>query len=334
MTNKMILKNSTFWIFMAITFLCLLAYQFVGIYIFVPVIVLSSTFFAIACLNDKMIILTRIFPVIIFIAVILITRSLTSALITLLLFLPAGTAISLVLKKSSSFKTLSGIVFLSLLAFFIILICSSVLEYERSFDFRSYFSVFTNEYKEILRSVYDSLSQSKIYGSALTTKADFVYLLFIQTIQVIPSLIIIVFAVASILIYWCTKYVFRLPSLKSISPSFTEYTDIRAGKPAAIIYMVVSLISMFTLSSGEIVFFNTLTYILSMYFCYTGTACIGYFIKSRNLPAILRILVYILIAIICFLPFGLSVFVSIFGVADTFLDLRRFMKERSDSRYL
>lgn len=334
--NKDVLRSSVFYLIL--TSLSLILGIFIGgIYLY-PAAILASAFFAVAVIKGYQP-FVMLFTAAAFIGVLIFTNEVWFAFFIVFMFFPGGigTATSVRQKKmfnSSVARTILIYIFSSIL-----LLLFLVIETTDPISFKTFFDSLIYSFKDSIRLIYTTLEAQLATTFSLVEIEEFIVLIYTRSIYILPSVIGIIFMSMSAFIYWIVKYCL-ISNTKTSSPKqylfMGKFMYVRISIYGAIIYILSSILSIFSYSGQDSMFFYNVTTILNYAFCYAGIGLIDYVLSVRyGLSTVLRFMAGLALVVACIIPFGFSSLISIVAIADSFYHLRRFIKpKRRGAEYL
>lgn len=269
----------------------------------------------------------KILPVLFALVAIFVTDSITVTAILLGVFCPGGYILSWAIGSKKNLNSAVAAQVLVYLLYTVVVFVILLGEYG-NFDLDNIIEPFAATLKDTYGQVYDIMAATPYASVISVTKNNFVYDMYMSSLEIIPSLVILSLLLTSTVSYWTAKSILR--KQKSIDRKdiefFGSFDTFHVSKVGGIMYVLLSLIALFVSTHEGIIIVSTLNTALTMIFCYEGLSFIAYVMKLHGASKLVRVIAYAVVFILCILPFGLSSILSILGLMDCLWHLRRFIR--------
>ena len=254
--------------------------------------------------------------------------SASASMVFLIFFLSIGISLGIGLRNKNKFNDAIGVVVLSAvvlgtLTFFVYIGEAS----GGTFDVESVLKPLFDETELALKSFFavNDPAVNEIFSQYGLSAEQYIETFFRSGIMLIPTFYIGVILLVAVVCFWVTKSIMlRTEEPVSFMGSFDDFS---ISRTFLWVYFACYLLYFITGDSvlGIVFsnFYNTITFV----FTYSGLSLISYLLGYKNVPkGVKKLLVGI--AIFACLIHGFSNLISIVGVLDNFVDIRRILASR------
>ena len=253
-----------------------------------------------------------------FLVALITTGSFFFALFFLILFYPVGASVgvSFLQKKNLNSTGATALIAASAMA----LAAALVYVFEATYPNLSLTAAFEPLSETLKTTVADYLTngdQSLLYQPAVSNMVDTFYTL---VLSYIPALIGVWLLLTTLFSYWLLRSVMR--HLGRDVSHMGYFTDFRVSRAGAVVYCISTLVVLFAGNTAFGYVMLNFSSIMMLVYTYAGISIIGFFLELKNIGKTKRAIVYLVLILICLIPFGLSTLISFAGLADSWLDIR------------
>ena len=254
-----------------------------------------------------------------------VTKDPIPGLMLLLLFFPVGLAVGSCCSARKKLNTAGGMSLLYGSVFFLLMFTAYTV-------FSTYPDIsFTSAAENIKDLIIPEIETavSSLLGEDLGISSEYSYVYSFEYIATlafsyIPTVIGLWFIGSATVAFWLLKAVFKAFNQDvSFMGCFSEFKVSRTG---AFIYFLATVASVLSMGSALSTTAVNFTGIMSIVLSYAGISLISFLLDLKNISDPLK---YIIIGVLLFLglmPFGFSYLLSLVGLADAYLDIRRRFK--------
>ena len=323
-------KKMIYFLFPAIALVCVVISVFFPV-LFVPLTLVGSVCFAVACATNKSPVLP-LSAVFLFLAMLLIFRSSSLSMLYLAVFLPVGASVGVAYRyKSGLNKTISIIMIVSSL-FFLLLCVVFIFETSPRFSVQEALEPFKSMVKEVSDSIYTELAKHPELQKSVPMvqqmlalgKEGYASEMFKSLAYQAPIVLAMAALVLGVLSFYSVKKI--LGKLGYEVGFMTRFDSVRVSRTGGGAYILSYLIATLLSFSGTITPMFLIFYVFSTVMCYVmafnGLSLICALIKSKGIGRFSNILILIFITVLSFFISFIPPLLAMFGVLDSFSDFR------------